>query len=271
MLLLVNNPRSACALIDFVNTLKKGGLYVIGHVDLGRIESLKTDPCARSHAGWLSLVDHLKSKAFIELTVAPSVREGIHQLVRISGIGAMKPNTIVLGFRDDTYPSDDFNSPFSPYATSAFEGVFPTVRQRPRRTSVFQELEIRPTESEKRMSKEEFVGIIGDILKLRKNVCLSRHFQGLNKASLFEEMHSKSSIFGSSKHLRKTLYLDVWLVDFFSPWHLTNVSDTSSLFILQLACIVNMVPRWKKMQIRVFICAKENYSENENSKQNSSR
>ena len=143
MLLLVNNPRTCCALIDFVNTLKKGGLYVIGHVDVGQIEALSSDPCARSHSAWLSLVDHLKIKAFIELTVAPTLREGIHQLVRISGIGAMKPNTIVLGFRDDTFPADDFASPFSPYTTSIFEDFFPPVRQRPRRTSVFQDFEIK--------------------------------------------------------------------------------------------------------------------------------
>jgi potassium/chloride transporter 9 len=85
MLLLVNNPRTSCALIDFVNTLKKGGLYVLGHVEVGKLEELDYDPSARLHSGWLSLVDHLKIKAFIELTVAQTIRDGIQQLVRISG------------------------------------------------------------------------------------------------------------------------------------------------------------------------------------------
>ena len=114
----------------------------------------------------------------------------------------------------------------------------------------------------RRISKEEFVGIISDILKLRKNVCLSRHFQNLNKASLFST--DKSTIFGT--RTKKKLYLDVWLVDFFSP-DSNVVSDTSSLFILQLACIVNMVPRWKKMQIRVFICARDCISGSQSSEE----
>ena len=83
-----------------------------------------------------------------------------------------------------------------------------------------------------RISKEEYVGIIVDILKLRKNVCLCRHFQSLNKDSLFSL--ERKSVFDPKTP--KKLYIDVWLVDFFSPSY-TNVCDTSSLFILQLVNI----------------------------------
>ena len=167
MLLLVNNPRTSCALIDFVNCLKKGGLYVIGHVEIGQMKELQTDPCAKSHSGWLSLVDHLKVKAFVELTVAPSIREGIHQLVRISGIGAMKPNTIVLGFRDQTFHGDDFDSPLSPYATGKFEGVFEPVRQPLRRLSIFQEHNKIETEG---IQQEKYVDFLLYMRK-KKEIC----------------------------------------------------------------------------------------------------
>jgi potassium/chloride transporter 9 len=87
ILLLVTNPRSCIPLIDFVNDIKKGGLYVIGNVRAGDLNKYDEDPCVKELPYWVNLVDNLKIKAFIELTLAASVKEGIYNLIRLSGLG----------------------------------------------------------------------------------------------------------------------------------------------------------------------------------------
>lgn len=51
----------------------------------------------------------------------------------------------------------------------------------------------------------------------------------------------------------KFAYIDVWPVNFFQPSD-QDPFDTTSLFMLQLACIINMVPGWKNLHLRVFHC-----------------
>ncbi|XP_055597931.1 solute carrier family 12 member 9 isoform X2 [Uranotaenia lowii] len=237
MLLLISSPRSCCPLIHFVNDMKKGGLYVIGHVKLGEFSEndSSNDPTIEEYTQWLSLIDHMKVKAFVELTLAKTIREGIQHLTRISGMGAMKPNTIILGFYDEESSKDFLEHEHSPYKTEKFdsEGIklFP----------------YRGNGEQKSLLPTDYVQIIDDVLRMKKNICLCRHFHRLDK-----QMIAKSN------HIR---YIDVWPVNIFEPKN-EDPFNVVSQFMLQLACIINMLPVWKKLELRVFLCESEPPAEN---------
>lgn len=131
---------------------------------------MDTDPASDTYSHWLGLVDHLKVKAFIELTVSKSIREGMQHLIRICGLGAMRPNTIVFGFHDDTTPTDFFSihseAPRS-YKTDKFQDVYP----------------LRHAQDE-RFSSNEYVEMIKDVIKMNKNLCLCRNMQLLDKQKI---------------------------------------------------------------------------------------
>ncbi|XP_053321035.1 solute carrier family 12 member 9 [Spea bombifrons] len=235
MLLMVSNPRSSCQLIKFINDLKKGGLYIMGHVETGELDALPSDPVQTHYSFWLSLVDKLSVKAFVDLTLCPSVRHGTQQLLRITGLGGMKPNTLVLGFYDDAVPDDYFlqdpafnpglspqDDPFGVDATS-LQAHFPPVRG---------------PETPHLLSPQEYVAIICDALKMHKNVVLARGFPSLVRPDA-----AASS----------GLYIDVWPLDLLRPQASAYV-DVCSLFLLQMACILNMAASWRRYQLRVFLC-----------------
>ena len=90
MLLLVSNPRSSINLIDFVNDMKKGGLFILGHVKTGHTDSGSNDICSQEYPYWVSLIDNMKIKAFVDMTLAPTIRDGVLQLMRLSGLGIYK-------------------------------------------------------------------------------------------------------------------------------------------------------------------------------------
>ena len=80
-------------------------------------------------------------------------------------------NLCQVGFRESRpQRGDDFASPLSAFSTISFEGIFPG----PRSVSGSRREE---AETNSNLSKDDFVGIILDVLKMQKNICLCRHFQ----------------------------------------------------------------------------------------------
>ncbi|KAI8348534.1 amino acid permease-domain-containing protein [Mortierella sp. GBAus27b] len=96
ILLLVHHPRTEYHLIQFCNHLKKGALYVLGHIILGDLRDVLHE-YRRQQSSWLKFVDVLHIKAFVNLNVAESVRIGARNLLTGTGLGGMRPNIVVLG------------------------------------------------------------------------------------------------------------------------------------------------------------------------------
>jgi potassium/chloride transporter 9 len=89
------------------------------------------------------------------------------------------------------------------------------------------------------MGLNTYVEVIRDILKMKKNLVISRNMNRIDKS----ELKSKTS----------PIYIDVWPINFLMP-ELCSQLDATSLFMLQLACILNMVSVWKRATLRVFLC-----------------
>ncbi|XP_059549596.1 solute carrier family 12 member 9 isoform X2 [Myotis daubentonii] len=238
LLLLVGNPRGALPLLRLANQLKKGGLYVLGHVTLGDLDCLPSDPVQPQYGAWLSLVDRAQVKAFVDLTLSPSVRQGAQHLLRISGLGGMKPNTLVLGFYDDAVPQDHFltDPAFSEPANGTQEGGSPAL------STLFPPP--RAPGSPRALSPQDYVATVVDALKMNKNVVLARACGALPPERL-----SRGSGSTSQQH-----HVDVWPLNLLRPRGGPGYVDVCGLFLLQMATILGMVPAWHSARLRIFLC-----------------
>nr|CDS22865.1 cation chloride cotransporter [Echinococcus granulosus] len=310
ILFLLANPRSAALLVQFVNSVKKGGLYVLGHVvapdrssksNNNSFEDDADDVCCVARSNLVSYVRYLNVKAFVEVTLAgESVREALLHLVRLSGLGAMKPNTVCLGFYDDTEPMDTFakirfrrqsksygkqsSRPRPPPNSAADEVTLVSMEDPDSPQSTYTEdFSIRLPQPrraylpplqppsghvlQKRLSPLEYVTLLEDLVKMKKNILLARHFHSL-ACDEFELVMSSppNHIRGIFIHA-KPAYLDVWPVGpLYGQWlddgggEKRQLFDKSGFFLLQLACLVGRSPdlrrrRRRPIRIRVFVPA----------------
>lgn len=155
--------------------------------------------------------------------------------------GGMKPNTLVLGFYDSCTPEDFFLQD-SAFCDSMLgrgtEGEYNFGVDLPSLQAHFPP--VRHVESPRWLSPEEYVGIISDAIKMNKNVCLARYFFQL------EGEGKDSKVDGSERTI------DVWPLNLLQPGS-RDYQDVCSLFLLQMACVLNMSNKWRHARMRIFL------------------
>lgn len=171
----------------------------------------------------------------------------------------MRPNTLVLGFYDDGFPKDMLTDP-SMSTIQCVDHSGPTVLVLDHKPPLYHFAPLRGSSDRqdfgefgdgKTLGPQEYVAVIADAMKMLKNVVLARYFNGFDRAEVLSP-----SFFSPG---RRPVYVDVWPVNLLRPDSSSYV-DTCSLFLLQLACILNMVRAWRKAKLRLFLCVEEGRS-----------
>lgn len=191
----VDEPSHELNLIDFCNDLKKGGLYILGNVMLGKPETL-AEVCEDMRLRWLDFIQQANVKAFSEVCVAPTARLGYQNLVYNSGLGGLRPNTVVFPFYvEDQMPGQSAKHSSVYNMASLYEA-------RKRCQSVLNDMEELVLKGRNIMESQharggtpqpdktswkdeaEYVAICQDVLRWRKNLVLARHFELLDKQQI---------------------------------------------------------------------------------------
>ncbi|XP_047426341.1 solute carrier family 12 member 2 isoform X2 [Mugil cephalus] len=108
-LVMTGYPNARPALVDLVHSFTKNvGLMICGHVRTGyrrpNFKDLATEQSR--YQRWLLKTE---TKAFYTPVFAEDMRQGTQYLLQAAGLGRLKPNTLVLGFKNDWRDGDMMN------------------------------------------------------------------------------------------------------------------------------------------------------------------
>ncbi|RMZ80716.1 hypothetical protein DV738_g2574, partial [Chaetothyriales sp. CBS 135597] len=249
ILLFINDPRRNYKLIQFCNSLKKGGLYILGHVIVTQNFGASVPEVRKQQAAWTKYIDFSHIKAFVNVAISPSIEWGTRNIFLSAGLGGMRPNIVVFGI----YNVQQFRNE-QPQLPSPPPEPKDERRLRKRTTSRSQIKGDLPTDTcyvEKRTDLQSYVMVLEDmILKLKTNVAVAAGFGDL-------ELPSQA---GNTKR-----YIDLWPIQMTAEVESTDQGQGGNMrttnfdtytMILQLGCILNTVPSWKKaytLRVAVFV------------------
>lgn len=255
ILLLVNNARTDWNLIIFCNSLKKGALYVLGHVLKGEFQECLVE-LRKQQVAWLKLVDISGIKSFVDVIIARDEREGARNLVLSCGLGGMRPNIVVMGFPSDMQSSRLRKQSLTPSHRS--DGSEITIKpglQEARTAGVHSVIEVSslPTDIARRETPilpTTYVGIMEDTLALNKALAVAYGFESL---SLSGPPRRASSADDGLKDKQEPHYLDLWPIQIQSPDQDPSHAWDTYTMVLQLGTILNMTGAWKSHHLRVSV------------------
>ncbi|KAF2793841.1 hypothetical protein K505DRAFT_361620 [Melanomma pulvis-pyrius CBS 109.77] len=282
ILLLVNDPRRQYKLIQFCNSLKKGALFVLGHVIVSEDFGSAVPEARQQQQSWTNYIDFSKIKAFVNIAISPTVEWGSRNIVLGAGLGGMRPNIVVMGFYNlgelrESKPLVDIPSP-QPSRPSSKAANHPVstraVHAAAKRRQTDKLSGILPTDAmrpENAIGIRNYCTILEDlVLRLQINVALAKGFQELEVPS--PKPNKRQRVLGmlglgeDEEEEPTKKYIDLWPIqmsaeiatageDMTRKNVLTTNFDTYTL-ILQLGCILHTVPSWKrtyKVRVAVFV------------------
>ncbi|QDS67442.1 hypothetical protein FKW77_000428 [Venturia effusa] len=289
VLLLVNDPRRQYKLIQFCNSLKKGGLFILGHVIVTQDFSGAVAEAKQQQSNWQKYIDFSKIKAFINISISPAVEWGARNVVLGAGLGGMRPNIVVMGFfnlndlrHSQTLVDIPSPQPSRPASVRSIELKGPKDLKSPKlkdpKKRVKKDLEsLRgrlPTDinrSEGAIGACSYMTVLEDmVLRLQINVAIGKGFQELElpspKPTKIERAMSWLGWKEIDENDNTKKFIDLWPIQMSAEIcadggdgseskkaMLTSNFDTYTL-ILQLGCILDTVPSWKRaFNVRVCV------------------
>ncbi|CAB4256692.1 similar to Saccharomyces cerevisiae YBR235W Putative ion transporter, similar to mammalian electroneutral Na(+)-(K+)-C1- cotransporter family [Maudiozyma barnettii] len=260
VLLFVDNPRTSWTLIRFCNSLKKGGLYVLGHVTVTNDFQTQYSELKKQKHAWEKIRDMSKIKAFVQVATGPSLLWGIRNVYLGSGLGGMKPNISVIGFFDlESYRHHNAQRE-EPQLTATRDVTKQAVCVNipmgalPLPTDMFK--------NEEKVRITQWVEVIEDLSLMQSNIAVAYGFGKLKLPEKGKTLSGKKQVIDLYPiQMSATMNTDPG-----KPSIITSNFDTYTL-ILQLGAILITVPEWRDThELRIILFVENDYeriSENE--------
>jgi solute carrier family 12 (potassium/chloride transporters), member 9 len=260
IILLINNPRRQTRLIQFCNSMKKGALYILGHVIVTADFKTGVHEAKLQQSAWANYItEYSRIKAFVQLTMSPTITWGVRNLILSAGLGGMRPNIAIIGFynMEELRASQPWTkipetplSPKSPRLNASQPKSTGSRRRRGDSAARLMEGAL-PTDAirtEERISSTEYMTMLEDLaLRYRLNVAVGKGFEVLETPRR-DGSNSKK-------------YVDLWPIQMSAEIEadgksvLTTNFDTYTL-ILQLGYILHTVEAWHRafrLRVMVFV------------------